>query len=194
LIDLSTDCTLVKFNKQIRRQVNFDCGKVNLNTFFTVEALQRYQELLGVTYYYVHKKNKDIVCYFTVLNDVINVEELPSGRKKSIKGKVASSFHSSSFPAVKIGRLAVDQKYIGTGVGNQVLDFIKAFFVFKNKTGCRFITVDSVNTPKVIDFYTRNGFIEVMSEEQEKILRAPRPLKTRLLIYDLKSISSKMVS
>ena len=70
------------------------------------------------------------------------------------------------------------------------MDFIKSWFVNPgNKTGCRFIVVDSYNTPKPLLYYTNNGFEPLFStEEQEKEamnLPLDKPLKTRLLYFDL---------
>jgi hypothetical protein len=57
------------------------------------------------------------------------------------------------------------------------------------KTGCRFILVDAYNDTVVCNFYQRNGFDYVFSTEiQEKEhfeITDTRPLKTRLMFYDL---------
>lgn len=75
-------------------------------------------------------------------------------------------------------------------IGDQLVDFIKAWFVDNNnKTGCRFIVVDSYNDEKPLNYYNRNGFNFVFSsEEQEKEhlkLSSDSLIKTRLLYFDL---------
>ena len=70
------------------------------------------------------------------------------------------------------------------------MDFIKSWFIdISNKTGCRFIIVDSYNDIAPLKYYKRNGFIELFStEEQEKEymnLSEDRDLVTRLLYFDL---------
>jgi hypothetical protein len=70
------------------------------------------------------------------------------------------------------------------------MDFIKSWFIDKaNKTGCRFIIVDSYNDTLPLKYYKRNGFIELFStEEQEKEytnISEERGLTTRLLYFDL---------
>ena len=59
----------------------------------------------------------------------------------------------------------------------------------KNKTGCRFVLVDSYNQEKNFKFYERNGFKFLFSsEEQEREfrdLKLDRPLITRLMYFDL---------
>jgi hypothetical protein len=99
-----------------------------------------------------------------------------------------------SYPAVLIGRLGVSKNFrIISGnksVGDQLMDFIKSWFIDKaNKTGCRFLVVDSYNEIIPLKYYKRNGFIELFStEEQEKEYTGvplDRELKTRLLYFDL---------
>lgn len=70
------------------------------------------------------------------------------------------------------------------------MDFIKSWFIDKsNKTGCRFIVVDSYNESAPLKYYKRNGFIELFSsEEQEKEFTnfpLEKGLPTRLLYFDL---------
>lgn len=93
-----------------------------------------------------------------------------------------------------IGRLGVNVNFRNIegeekSIGDQLMDFIKAWFIDSNKTGCRFIVVDSYNSEKPLRYYRRNKFIELFSsEEQEKeVSRIPitQELKTRLLYFDL---------
>ena len=70
------------------------------------------------------------------------------------------------------------------------MDFIKAWFIDgANKTGCRFIVVDSYNEEIPLNYYKRNDFKEMFStEEQEReYFQIPndQPLTTRLLYFDL---------
>ncbi len=100
----------------------------------------------------------------------------------------------NSYPAVLIGRLGVNKDYrttdeIGNTTGNQLMNFIKTWFLINNKTGCRFIVVDSYNTEKALKYYERNGFQPLFSnEEQEKqyySYSTEKPLESRLLYFDL---------
>ena len=70
------------------------------------------------------------------------------------------------------------------------MDFIKAWFIDKsNKTGCRFLVVDAYNEESPLNYYKRNGFVELFStEEQEKQatnMHNDKKLLTRLLYFDL---------
>ena len=100
-----------------------------------------------------------------------------------------------SYPAVLIGRLGVhrDFRHIkdeADNTGKQLMDFIKSWFIDSaNKTGCRFIVVDSYNEPRALRYYAKNGFESLFStEEQEKEftgLPMDADLTTRLMFFDL---------
>ena len=62
-------------------------------------------------------------------------------------------------------------------LGSQILIFIKGWFAFNNKTGCRFLLVDAYNRPEVIKFYEKNDFTTVTTKDETK--------KTRLMFFDL---------
>ena len=83
-----------------------------------------------------------------------------------------------SYPAAKIGRLAVDASLKGNGIGQRILNFIKCYFTADNKTGCRFITVDAYAA--AIPFYLRNGFVPLNDEDIDE--------PTRLLYFDLNDL------
>jgi len=60
----------------------------------------------------------------------------------------------SSYPATLIGRLGVNQIYLGKGIGTELMEFIKLWLLEnENRTACRFLTVDAYNKN------THNGFL-----------------------------------
>ena len=89
-----------------------------------------------------------------------------------------------------IGRLGVNKNFQSQHIGSEVLDFIKAWFIDPlNKTGCRFLLVDSYNEGRNISFYQKNGFQLLFgSEDQEKEFRnlgKDKLINTRLMYFDL---------
>lgn len=57
------------------------------------------------------------------------------------------------YPGVLVGRLAVATKFSNKGIGSEVLDFIKMWFLDDaNKTGCRFAIVDAKTNPMFYAF------------------------------------------
>ena len=80
-------------------------------------------------------------------------------------------------PAVKVGRLGVASSRQKEGYGTQALDFLKLWFTRNNKTGCRFLLVDAYNTDKVLNFYGKNKFEFLTTEDKDT--------DTRLMYFDL---------
>lgn len=194
---LLDSCTLKPYNQEIIESCNqFDCGHPDLNDFFTNDVNNYSSELLGKTYCFTLDKDPAIiVCAFTVSNDSIKTTNLPNARKKKVIKDIPHQKQMRSYPAVLIGRLVVHQEYRNVegevdNTGKQLMDFIKSWFIDKaNKTGCRFIVVDSYNEPRTLRYYTKNGFAPLFSsEEQEKEFTGLPPeanLTTRLLFFDL---------
>ncbi len=169
----------------------FSCGDSDLDEFFTRDCFAYAKELLGKTYCYkldedVHK----VVCAFTLANAGVRVSDLPNARKKKVEFKIPHIKALKDYPAVLLARLGVSKDFRSLGIGSDVIEFVKLWFLDPyNKTGCRFLIVDAYNTPSTIAFYERNDFKLVFgSEQQEKDYRHLSPetsLSTRLMFYDL---------
>ena len=179
----------------------FDCGNDDLNDFFANDVLNYNSELLGKSYCFTLDEDEtQVVAAFTVSNDSIKTFILPNSRKKKVNADIPRPKQMRSYPAVMIGRLGVNTNFRNIkgeekSIGDQLMDFIKSWFIdTSNKTGCRFIVVDSYNSEKPIRYYKRNGFVELFSsEEQEKEVSGIAPdkeLKTRLLYFDLIVLSA----
>jgi GNAT superfamily N-acetyltransferase len=195
---LSKNCTLKVLNAEVIEKCNpFDCGHSDLNDFFINDSINYSKELLGKSYCFILDNDpQTIICAFTISNDSIKIDLLPNSRKKKVIKDIPRQKQFKSYPAVLIGRLGVNKKFKGKGIGNELMDFIKAWFVDpENKTGCRFIVVDAYNEIAPLRYYTNNGFIPIYStEEQEKEntgIHAKLKLKTRLLYFDLIVLSAK---
>ena len=190
-------CTLQVYNEELEVYCEpFDCDNEDLNDFFQNDALNYLSELLGKTYCFTLDENpKIIVCAFTISNDSIKTSFLPNSRKKKVIKDIPRQKQMKSYPAVLIGRLGVNKNFRSVEgetdrTGKQLMDFIKSWFIDgANKTGCRFIVVDSYNTPGPLKYYSDNEFVPLFSsEEQEKEftgLDVASTLETRLMFYDL---------
>ncbi|MEA3416657.1 MAG: hypothetical protein U9R02_10985 [Thermodesulfobacteriota bacterium] len=67
--------------------------------------------------------------------------------------------------------------------GGCFVGMVKRLFITRNRTGCRFLTVDAYNNDdqKAIKFYQKNGFQHFSEKDKNK--------KTRAMFFDLKRIS-----
>lgn len=196
-ISLFDDCSFGSLSDNIDQiDLNgFDCNNNDLNEFFKQDAIKYSIDLLGKTYAFVlDEDKKNIVCMFTVSNDSLKADDLPNSRRKKVNKEIPRNKQRKSYPAVLIGRLGVDSRFSCGGVGSQLMDFIKAWFIDPlNKTGCRFIVVDAYNNSRAIKYYQKNDFEFLFSSEnQEKEYigkESAEELKTRMMYFDLLSLS-----
>lgn len=191
------ECTLKPYGEELLHQCEpFDCGDGDLNDFFENDSLHYSRNLMGKSYCFTLDADpRMIVCAFTVSNDSIKVSDLPNARKKKVNQQIPREKQFRSYPSVLIGRLGVNSAFRGKGIGHELMDFIKSWFVDAgNKTGCRFIVVDAYNNKGALGYYEREGFGFLFStEDQEKeYLDYPQDhqLHTRLMYFDLIVLTS----
>lgn len=159
---------------------SFTCGKRDLNEFFLDLAIGLQEELFANTYCLV--KGEEVVAMFSICNDSIPLDR-KAVLKISGKGK-----HTETYPAVKLARLGVANKWQRNGVGALILNFLIYFFIINNKTGCRYLTVDAYNTKDTLKFYGRNVFERLEPKQlYEKNETIP-------FFYDLKPAKNAMTS
>jgi GNAT superfamily N-acetyltransferase len=159
---------------------SFNCGNTDLNDFLFHDAKTHQRELIATTYLLMN--NNETIAYWCYLNDKISSGDMNGNRIRFME-KIASKLgreikekEYESFPAVKIGRLGVNEKHKNKGFGTSILDYTKKLFIHNNRTGCRFITVDAFRD--AIPFYEKNGF--------EFISGRDRKSETRQMYYNLK--------
>ena len=194
---LESSCSFEVLDEELINSTKlFECSNLDLNDFFQNYCIAFANELMGKTYCFtLDSDSKNIVCSFTISNDSIKTSILPNARKKKVLKNIPSQKRFKSYPAVLIGRLGVSKEFTSLGIGTELLNFIKSWFIERdNKTGCRFIIVDSYNTNEALNFYKKNGFNFLFSsEEQVKTatdVSNDSQIKTRLMYFDLITLYS----
>lgn len=126
---------------------------------FLKEDAYNYENLsISRTHLLVDTQSGDILAYMALVTDSVQL----SKSEKELEEMGLIPF--STFPALKIGKLAVDfaakQKYYG--IGSLMIRLARGFASDINDNGvaCRFLTIDAdiENNPDVTKFYTKNGF------------------------------------
>lgn len=169
-----------KFNNDVPTD-DFDYGNNDLNDFIKNEAELYKLQLIAIPYIVTEKNKIDkILAYFTLSNDKIAVADFNSNNQfnKFKRKNFNKEKYLRSYPAVKIGRFGVSKNLHGNGIGTNVIDFIKFYFLEDNKSGCRFITVDAYND--ALPFYEKNGFEFLIKKEE---------CPTQLMFFDLMNIN-----
>ncbi|MCL2649606.1 MAG: GNAT family N-acetyltransferase [Candidatus Azobacteroides sp.] len=159
--------------------LTFDCGDMDLNNFLLEDALHYLNERMAVTYLLTYQSQ--IIAYFCLLNDKVTFDTTDEKEKSfwnrfNRKNKIPNHKRRQNYPAVKIGRLAVDKMFSGQKIGHFLLESIKSMMIKKNDIACRFLTVDAYQT--ALDFYLRNEFHFISVQDEND--------STRLMYFDLK--------
>lgn len=155
----------------------FKCVEDDLTSFLFEDAKHFQKEFMAVTYLLENIQENVTVAYFSLLADKISFNSNEKSVWNRLNRNIPNTKRRRSYPAVKIGRLAVNESYSGKGVGTFVLDSIKYAFTSVKRLGCRFLTVDALNS--ATSFYEKNGFLFFTDSDKDD--------ETRLMFYDLKN-------
>lgn len=175
-----------RFQPHLDTHKPFDCGNADLNAFLceisteVANATSYSTELLATTYVVADSDSGSIMAYFSLLHDKLERAFVNPAKWNQISRKIPNAKRRSSYPALKIGRLAVNKIYNKQGIGRQIVLFVEALYALNRQAGCRFITVDAV--PSAIEFYKKCNF---------RVLKMPDTSQgdeaTTLMGFDLKS-------
>ena len=136
------------------RKKDFDCGKLPLNRYLHTQAKQDVKRKLSACFILADDQN-NVRGYYTLSNASIARELLP----EDIKTKLPPSY--ANLPATLMGRLAVDIKYKGHGLGKQLLiDAMKRSYETSNTIGSMAVVVDPLDE-EAEQFYVKYGFIKL---------------------------------
>jgi GNAT superfamily N-acetyltransferase len=127
----------------------FDCGEVALNDFLLRQAGQQQRRGFGKTYVALAVDGKTVTGFITVSAGQIATASLSSRLK----------LPRYPAPILRIGRLAVDVRHQGKGIGQDLLAFALRLAVeFSQRVGMYAVVVDAKHD-KAKAFYLKLGFI-----------------------------------
>jgi len=160
---------------------SFDCGDSDLNDFLQNDAKNYLKSMLAVTY--LVKMEEEIVAYFCLSYDGLTRTTILTEEEKALWNRVGRKIPNSkrrrTYPAVKIGRLAVAQQYAGYGIGRHIIDSIAVMYLKEpHHAGCRFVTVDAYRS--ALSFYEKNDFRYLTTKDKDE--------DTRTMYFDLKAV------
>jgi len=147
---------------ETRKVKDFDCGNRDLNEFLSTDEVRRYdREGLGKTHL-VYCRG-ELVAYFTTC-----LSELRWEYVKHVKSfNRYSSEMVEAYPGIKIGRLAVQKKLQGRGIGTAILRYIAGMaLALRSQHGIRLLILQA--KLESIPFYERNGFMLTLETKRER--------------------------
>ncbi len=129
----------------------FDCGIPELNDYLKKYAGQNHRKGLGSTYVLIPAEGESFAAgYYTLSMAQVELGSLAESQRKNLP--------KYPVPAVRLGRLAVDRKWQGTGLGEILLvDAIHRAVAAVQSVAAKFMIVDAKNK-KAEEFYLRYGF------------------------------------
>ena len=140
---------LVPVNKALTK-MPFDCGYPELNQYLRQYALKNDQLSIGKTFIAI-TEDHEVAGYLTISTAQVAADTLPDD--------VRAKLPRYPVPAFRIGKLAVDRRFQGSGTGRWILTqaFLKAVEV-SNSVGVFAVLVDAIDE-KAKGFYLKYGFI-----------------------------------
>jgi len=147
--------SLTQILDQASDRKSFNCGKSSLDHYFHEQVGQDIRRKLAVCFV-LSNKEKRIIGYYTLSNSSILLDDVPEELRKRLPKSYVN------LPVTLLGRLAVDKKCQGTGIGKLLLvDALRrSYEVSKMSIGSMAVIV----SPKDADdeaFYLKFGFVKL---------------------------------
>ncbi len=148
---------------------DFGCGKELLNNYLKNQAGQDVKRKLSACFVLMENETKFIQGYYTLSNNSIPL----SSFSEEIQKKLPKSY--TSIPTTLLGKLAIDKKYQGQGIGMILLiDALKRTYEISKEIGSFGIVVDPIDD-EAKSFYQKYDFIEL--PDSKKMFIATKTLK-----------------
>ncbi len=148
---------------------NFDCGKELLNNYLKNQAGQDVKRKLCACFVLAAKDTSIVKGYYTLSNNSIPLSSFP----EYIQKKLPKSY--ISIPTTLLGRLAIDSKLQGKGIGNIIMmDALKRCYLISKEMGSFAVVVDPIDEDAE-KFYQRYDFIKL--PDSKKMILATKTLK-----------------
>jgi ribosomal protein S18 acetylase RimI-like enzyme len=153
----------------------FRCGEDALDRYFQTQVTQDIRRHMANCFVAVETATSHIAAYYTMSAASIPLVDLPPNEKKRLP-------RYPTVPAVRIGRLAVDQKFQGRGLGAALLADAAAR-ALKADAAAFTLLVDAKNE-QAVNFYQPFGFRILAS--QPRTLFLPLVTARKVLLREWK--------
>lgn len=158
-------------DKTIHNREDFDCGVPVLNEFLRTKASKEMKQKLNTTYVLTTDQDgtfKPIIGYYTLSTSSLILGSVPPNLTKHVPPNY-------QLPTAKIGRLARDKNYPGTG-STLLKDALLRIVNASHSIGIYGVEVDAKDKAAKL-FYEKYGFMGLIDDDHSLFL----PLKTILI-------------
>lgn len=137
------------------KKSDFSCGKEMLDTYIQKQANQDVKRKLSACFVINETETNLIKGYYTLSNNSVASEFIP----KQIRKKLPRSYET--IPTTLLGRLAIDDRFQGQGIGKLILiDALKRSYEISKTIGSFAVVVDPIDQ-EAENFYNKYGFIKL---------------------------------
>ncbi len=134
---------------------DFSCGKDLLDNYFWRQVKQDVKRKLSVCFVITEKASNKIKGFYTLSSNSISNEWIPDSFRKNLPKSY------SSIPTILLGRLAIDKRFQGQGIGKILLiDSLKRCLETSDSIGAFAVIVDPLDD-HAEQFYNKFGFIKL---------------------------------
>lgn len=155
----------------------FQCTESALSDYLRRFAYKHSKEGLSQTYCLINDDANEIIAYITMVSSVISDKE--GDAYTDVKNECNIKGYRFPIPAIKIARLATDNRFTKQGYGSVLISIAKIKgYIAQFNEGCRILTVDSKND--AVEFYRKNGFFKlsmISDSKTELMYTVLTPLK-----------------
>ena len=137
------------------------CGQEPLDRYIRMQATQDIRRRISACFVAVESATGQLAAYYTLAAGSIATPDLPVEKTKKLP-------RYSTLPAVRIGRLAVDLKFQGRGLGGSMLaDALSRVLVSPPAV---FALLVDAKDGKAVAFYRHHGFMPLLSQPRTLFL------------------------
>ena len=146
----------------------FRCDVPLLDRYFREQVGQDLKRRLANCFVAVHVETKAVAGFYTLSASSISFDALPESEVRRLPRYPA-------LPAVLIGRLAVDLRYRGHGIGTAMI--VDALRRCANAAPAAFALLVDAKDEGAVRFYQRHGFVRLVDRKNALFLSIGTALK-----------------
>ena len=156
---------------EAHERASFSCGEEPLDRYFETQATQDIRRRVATCFVAVEEETGRVAAYYTLAAAGIPLTDLPPELVKKLP-------RYPSVPAVRVGRLAVDTRFQGRGLGAALLaDALRR--VMASPPAAYALLVDAKDD-RAVAFYQHHGFIAFAGQPRTLFLPVSTAEKTLL--------------
>ena len=130
---------------------------------------------MAISHCFITKEKKSrMVCAFSLSATALRVDYISNRGRRRVNKRIPYSKQRTQYPAILIGELCVfdgfGRKAFPEGnIGVELMNLIKTMAINPaNSVAYRYLVVDALNNPKVLNYYSENQFSFLFSSEEEE--------------------------